>query len=74
MVPWKVTMVENPARILIRSWKDLTTGSCPRILPDLIGSYRILCRILKNPVGPFEDFFMILNVSQVYYRIFKRIL
>ena len=24
---------------------------------DPIGSYRILCRILKNPVGPFEDFF-----------------
>ena len=23
---------------------------------DLTGSYRILCMIVKNPVGPFEDF------------------
>ena len=27
-----------------------------RILYDAAGSYRILCRILRNPVGPFEDF------------------
>ena len=38
---------------------------------DPVGSYKILCRILKNPVGTFEDFFMILNGSQVYCRIFK---
>ena len=38
---------------------------------DPTGYYRILRSILKNPAGPFEDFFMILNISQVYYRIFK---
>ena len=33
-----------------KSRQDPTTGSCA-------GSYRILCRILKNPEGPFEDFY-----------------
>ena len=47
-------------RILQRILQKIL-GSCAgsnRPLQDPVGSYRILCRILKNPrpVGSFEDF------------------
>ena len=56
-----VTLVENPGRILIRSWRDPTTGSC-RKFQDPVQDPR---QDPKNSCRTILRFFMILNASQV---------
>ena len=59
-----LSLVENPARILPqdpeRSWQDPERSwqdPAKSVRIYSVGSYKILDRILKNPVGPFEDFY-----------------
>ena len=52
----KIPLVEIPARILQQVPFPRSCRVRQKVLGPSAGPYRILCRILKDPVGPFENF------------------
>ena len=52
----KIPLVEIPAKILQQVPITRSCRVLQKVLELCAGSYRMLCRILKDPVGPFKDF------------------